>query len=176
MPLLSDYARRKKAEFFFEGIDRTEKILEVGSGSGCVGDWCREHGYDHYTSLDVLVPADIVGDIHNWRELGIEPGSYDVIIAFEVVEHAPCFEECYEILNDGGRMMITTPVPHWDWFLRILEVLGLNQPRYAPHDHLVYLEEVPVFQRKDIRIIAGLSQWAVFHKLAEREGAQSQHG
>jgi hypothetical protein len=164
MPLLSEYARRRKVEFFFGMIDRDARILEVGAGSGWVGDWCHEHGYEHYTGLDLKPPADIVGDIKDWRELGIEPGSFDVIIAFEVVEHTACFGECYEILTDGGRMMITTPVPHWDLLLRALEVLGLNQPRYGPHNHLVYLRDVPVFERREIRIVAGLSQLAVFHK------------
>ncbi len=164
MPLISEYARRKKAEYFFSMISRDERILEVGAGSGWVGEWCREHGYEHYTGLDLLPPADIVGDIRDWRELGIDPASFDVVIAFEVVEHAQCFQECYDILRPGGRMMITTPVPHWDWLLRILELLGLNQRRYAPHDNLVYLRNVPQFERKEVCIVAGLSQWAVFHK------------
>ena len=164
MPLLSEYARRRKMEFFLADIDRDERILEVGSGDGWVRDWCTEQGYEHYVGLDLKPTADIVGDIRDWRELGLEPASFDAIIAFEVVEHVDCFRECYALLRDGGRMMITTPVPHWDWLLRLLERIGLNQPRHSPHDNLVYLREVPVFEKKEIRIVAGLSQWAIFRK------------
>jgi len=164
MPLLSSYARRKKVEYFLVTIDPAERILEVGAGGGWVERWCREHGCERYTSVDLQPPANIVGDIREWRGLGIEPGSFDVVIAFEVVEHVPCFAECYEILREGGRMMITTPVPRWDRLLRLLELLRLNQRRTGPHDHLVDLREVPMFEKKEIRIVAGLSQWAVFHK------------
>ncbi|MFW6156291.1 MAG: hypothetical protein ACOC7J_03140, partial [Armatimonadota bacterium] len=72
MPLLSDYARKKKADYFLAKIDPDERILEIGAGSGWVEQWCREHGRGRYTSLDLKPPADILGDIRNWRELGIE--------------------------------------------------------------------------------------------------------
>ncbi len=164
MPLLSDYARRKKVEFFFAEISTDEHILEVGCGDGWLRDWCEEHEYEHYLGLDVRSPADIVGDIRRWRELGLKPASFDVIIAFEVVEHVDCFQECYDLLRVGGRMMVTTPVPERDWLLRILEALGLNQPRSTPHDNLVDLQDVDVFERKEIVRVGGLSQWAVLHK------------
>ncbi len=172
MPLLSDYARKKKADYFLAKIDPDERILEIGAGSGWVEQWCREHGRSRYTSLDLKPPADIVGDIRDWRELGIEPASFDVVIAFEVVEHVPCFEEAYTILRDGGRMMITTPVPHRDRLLRLMELMGLNQSRSGPHDHLVYLESVPVFEEKEIRTIGGLSQWAILHKQPNDSGGR----
>lgn len=168
MPLLSEHARRRKIDFFLARIDRDERILEVGCGDGWVGEWCRQHGRENYVGLDLRPPADIVGDIRNWRKIGLEPASFDVIIAFEVVEHIDCSRECYDLLVDGGRMMVTTPVPQRDWILRLLERLGLNQPRQSPHDNLVDLREVPLFERKEIRIIAGLSQWAILHKEPDR--------
>ena len=164
MPLLSAYARNKKISYFLADIGADERILEVGSGTGWVGEWCAAQGYKHYVGLDMRPPADIVGDIKQWRDLGLQPASFDVIIAFEVVEHVDCFRECYDLLRDGGLMLITTPVPHWDWLLRLLEMVGLNQPRHGAHDRLVYLREVTVFERKEIRIVGGLSQWGVFHK------------
>ena len=63
-----------------------------------------------------------------------------------------------------GRMLITTPVPHRDWVMKTLETIGLNQKRTSPHDHLVYLEKVPLFTQKYVKVMAGLSQWGVFVK------------
>lgn len=167
MPLLSDYARRKKIEYFLAGIPKDARILEVGCGSAWVREYLISNGCTRYVGLDLAAPADIVGDIANWRELGLEPASFDVIIAFEVVEHVDCFRECYDLLKPGGRLMLTSPVPHMDWLMKILESLGLNQKRTSPHDHLVTLRSVPLFADKQIRVVKGLAQWAIFTK--ERE-------
>jgi hypothetical protein len=45
-----------------------------------------------------------------------------------------------------------------------LEAVGLNQKRTSPHDHLVYLDKVPGFADKRVKVVAGLSQWGVFVK------------
>ena len=65
----------------------------------------RKGGWTGYHGLDIVPPADYVGDIRNWREIGLEPESFDVIIAFEVVEHVDCFKECYDLLKHGGKML-----------------------------------------------------------------------
>ena len=49
-------------------------------------------------------PADIVGDVRNWRSMGLAEGSFDAIVSFEVVEHVDCFRECYDLLRPGGIM------------------------------------------------------------------------
>jgi 2-polyprenyl-3-methyl-5-hydroxy-6-metoxy-1,4-benzoquinol methylase len=164
MPLLSDYARTKKAKYFLEPIPKDAHILEVGCGSGWVGEYLRSGGWTHYLGLDVGPPADLVGNILDWQELGLKPESFDVIIAFEVVEHVDCFQACYELLKPGGRLLLTSPVPHMDWCMKILEILGLNQKRTSPHDHLVDFRDVPHFEQKEVKIVGFLSQWGVFHK------------
>ncbi len=164
MPLLSDYARRRKIRCFLESIPKQAGILEVGSGSGWVRDYLREHGWAHYTGIDLRPPAEVVGDIRRWADLGLRPESFDVIIAFEVVEHVDCLKDCYALLRPGGSMMLTTPAPCMDWLLRILEWLGLNQKRTSPHDHLMWVSRAPCFERKDVRIVALMSQWAILTK------------
>ena len=166
MPLLSDYARQKKIEYFLAPIPKDARILEIGCGSGWVGEYLRAGGWRHYVGLDLAPPADVVGDIKDWKQLGLRPGSFDVIIAFEVVEHVDCFQECHDLLAPGGRMLITTPRPQTDWLMRILERLGLNQKRSSPHDHLVRLADVPCFSHRTVKTIAGLAQWGVFEKQA----------
>jgi len=164
MPWLSDYAKKKKIEYFLQQIPRHSRILEIGCGAGWVGDYLRTHGWPHYTGMDLSAPADVVGDILHWRELGLKAESFDSIIAFEVVEHVDCFRACYELLRPGGVLMITTPVPRMDRVLRLFEAVGLNQKRTSPHDHLVDLARVPYFENKVIRTIFHLSQWGIFTK------------
>lgn len=164
MPLLSDYARSKKVKYFLEPIPVDARILEVGCGSGWVGEYLKRGRWKHYQGLDLVPPADFVGSILDWRDLGLKPESYDVIIAFEVVEHVDCFRECYDLLKPGGRLLLTSPVPHMDWVMKVLETLGLNQKRTSPHDHLVCFRDVPYFHPKEIRVVAFLSQWGILHK------------
>jgi 2-polyprenyl-3-methyl-5-hydroxy-6-metoxy-1,4-benzoquinol methylase len=164
MPLLSDIARRKKEKFFFQDLPKTARILEIGCGSGWVGEYLKRNGWHNYVGLDIVPPADVVGDVREWQSLGLAAESFDAIVAFEVVEHVDCFRACHDLLRPGGRMLITTPVPHRDWVMKALEAVGLNQKRTSPHDHLVYLEKVPLFAEKRVQQVAGLSQWGVFVK------------
>jgi 2-polyprenyl-3-methyl-5-hydroxy-6-metoxy-1,4-benzoquinol methylase len=166
MPLLSDYARDRKIRYFLDPIPKDARILEIGCGSGWVGQHLKAGGWKQYVGMDLVPPADVVGDIKQWRRLGLEPASFDVIIAFEVVEHVDCFQECHDLLKPGGRLLITTPLPRMDWAMRALERFGLNQKRSSPHDHLVALSDVPRFPRKQVRIVAGLAQWGILEKQA----------
>ena len=164
MPLLSRYARKRKIEYFLNRIPRQARILEIGGGAGWVGDYLRANGWKHYRGIDIVPPADIVGDIKNWKQLGLKEKSFDVIIAFEVVEHVDCFEECFDLLKPGGMLMLTSPLPHMDWVMKLLELIGLNQKRTSPHNNLLYFKDVKYFQNKNIKIVGFLSQWAIFTK------------
>lgn len=158
------WAQRKRLAHFHDHLVSPGRVLEVGAGSGWVRSALADRGVTSYTGIDLFPPADIVGDINSWSELGLQPNSFDTIIAFEVVEHVDCFQACFDLLKPGGRMLITTPVPETDWILKITESLGLNQKRTSPHDHLVTLKNIPLFSHKKISIILGLGQWAVFTK------------
>jgi 2-polyprenyl-3-methyl-5-hydroxy-6-metoxy-1,4-benzoquinol methylase len=164
MPLLSEFAQKRKIKYFIENIPKYKSVLEIGSGSGWVGNYLKVNGWTNYTGIDIVPPADIVGDIKQWKTLGLKEESFDIIIAFEVVEHIDCFIECLTLLKSGGMLLLTTPVPHMDWFLIIMEFLGLNQKRTSPHNNLVYLKNVSCFTNKKVKIIAFLTQWGIFTK------------
>ncbi len=164
MPLLSAIARRKKTAFFLDPLPKSARILEIGAGSGWAGAYLKRHGWRHYTGLDVVPPADVVGDVRAWDRLGLAAGSFDAVVAFEVVEHVDCFAACRDLLAPGGKLLVTTPLPHRDWVMKALEAVGLNQKRTSPHDHLVYLDRVGGFAGRDVRVVGGLSQWGVFTK------------
>lgn len=163
-PLLSLYAQKKKIRYFIQDIPKDAKVLEVGCGSRWLGEYMRSQGWLHYQGIDLQPPADIVGDIRQWRKLGMQEKSFDYIIAFEVVEHVHIFNECSDLLKDDGVLMLTTPVPHMDWVLKILETVGLNQKRTSPHDHLLYVNTVEHFSPLELRTIAFLSQWGKLKK------------
>lgn len=158
---LAERTRRQKLEFFFSHIDAGARILDLGCADGWVGRWARDHGFDDVTGIDLSPPADIVGDIRDWRSLGLEPHSYDVVIAFEVVEHGDYAAAIRAVLKPAGRLMATTPVPRWDWVCRLAEGVGLFQKRTSPHTHLVDLRHYPGFTCDQRAVRAGVAQWAI---------------
>ena len=165
MPLLSQYAQKKKIEHFLNRIQKEARILEIGCGDGWLGDYLKSNGHTGYLSIDIAAKADITGDICNWKNIDLlDEASFDVIIAFEVVEHVDCFQACCDLLKSEGRLMMTTPIPHMDWVMKALECLGLNQKRTSPHDHLVYFKDVKWSGNKDVKIVGFLSQWGIFTK------------
>ena len=134
MPILSNYAQRAKAEYFLSRIQPGHDVLEIGPGNGWVKD--RLPACNSYTTVSLEPPADYVCDIREF----VPPTRFDVIIAFEVMEHVDCWWACRCFLRRGGMLFVTTPVPSKDWILKILEALHLNQKRTSPHDHLVWLK------------------------------------
>ena len=54
------------------------RVLELFSGTGSVGNVCRERGMD-VVSLDRDMPADIRCDILDWDFRAYEPKSFDFI-------------------------------------------------------------------------------------------------
>jgi SAM-dependent methyltransferase len=96
-----------------------------------LGGELGNRGFDRYLGIDVCPTADIVGDIREWHALGLQESSFDVTVAFELVEHVHCFPEMYSLLRPGGDLFLTSPVPHMDWACKTLEFLRLNQPRPA---------------------------------------------
>jgi 2-polyprenyl-3-methyl-5-hydroxy-6-metoxy-1,4-benzoquinol methylase len=164
MPLLSDLARRRKVEYFFSALPRDARILEIGAGEGWLRAALSARGFTRYVGLDLRPPADVVGDVNDWRALGLAAESFDAIAAFEIVEHVDCWRACWELLAPGGALLVTTPVPGRDWVMRLLEAAGLNQKRTSPHDHLVDLRTVAWAGEREIRIVGGLAQWGVLRK------------
>lgn len=167
MALVSEYAQRKKLEHFFEKIPKDAKILEVGCADGWVGRYAKEGGWNNFVGLDILpsANADIVGDINQWEKLGLKENSFDVIIAFEVIEHGDFYKAFHSLLKKDGKLFVTTPLPHMDWLCQVFEALRLNQTRSSEHTHLIYLEDVPHLKLEEKQVKGFMSQWGVFSKL-----------
>ena len=120
-------ARKNRIRYFLPSIRAGDRVLEIGSGEG----WFR-HAVEAAITVECLTmdleqTADIRGDICDWRKYGLEAASFDVIVAFEVVEHVDCFRQCLDLLKPGGLLLLTTPMPHMDWLLKVVEALRLTQ-------------------------------------------------
>lgn len=164
MPYLSNLARKKKLHFFIDPIPKDARVLEVGCGGNWVKEYMQLNGWKSYSGIDIEGNPDIKGDLNQWKELGLKTASYDVIIAFEVVEHDDLWQSFYDLLKPGGKLMLTTPVPGGDWLLKILETVGLNQTRTSPHTHLTDLRTIKLFRTIFYKQQLGLSQWCIMQK------------
>jgi 2-polyprenyl-3-methyl-5-hydroxy-6-metoxy-1,4-benzoquinol methylase len=158
---LSWLARRGKVRYFLPYVAPDARILDVGCASNWFKAAAADRGWINVTGVDLAPPADIVGDVCNWRELGMTEGSWDALTAFEVLEHGDFAPVFHELLREGGLLFATTPVPSMDPVCHALERVGLLQRRTSPHTHLTNLRELPGFEVVDYKIKAGVSQWAV---------------
>ena len=158
------WARKHRIQFFLPYFRPSDRVLEIGPGEGWFQKAIREALPVDYVTIDTHAPADIQGNIRDWRKHALELGSFDVIVAIEVVEHTDCFEECRELLKPGGLMLVTTPMPQFDRILKLLEIVRLTQKRTSPHNNLTYLKRVPGFTIKKARYPFRLGQWVVLRK------------
>jgi SAM-dependent methyltransferase len=164
MPILSDTARWLKKKYFLDTISKEDTVLEIGCGNGWVGRYLQKRGVTHVTGIDISPPATVIGDIREWKSLGLRALSFDVIIAFELLEHVDCMGDCYALLKSGGRLMATSPYPPADWIMEKLEKWKLNQPRTSPHINLMYFKESAQFGIMRLCRPLGLAQWCIFRR------------
>jgi cyclopropane fatty-acyl-phospholipid synthase-like methyltransferase len=165
---LSWLARRGKLDYFVPKIGPEARVLDIG----CADNWFKKaaskRGLANVTGLDLHPPADIVGNVLEWRSLGLEAHSFDVIVAFEVFEHGDFAEAAWDLLKPDGLLMLTTPIPRMDLFCRVMESLHLLQRRTSPHSHLFDLRRLTSFEVVERRTKAGVSQWGVLRPLEVR--------
>jgi 2-polyprenyl-3-methyl-5-hydroxy-6-metoxy-1,4-benzoquinol methylase len=162
---LSNLARRGKLAFFLPKVPHDARILDVG----CSDNWFRRaaatRGWTNVVGLDLKAPADIVGDVFDWRELGLEAHSFDAVVAFEVLEHDDFARPIRDLLKPTGLLFATTPIPRMDPFCHFMERLRLLQQRTSAHSHLTDLRQVEGFEVVERRIKAGVSQWGVLRPI-----------
>ena len=99
------------------GTPRT--VLDVGSADAPSVGWMR--GSHRRISLDLhprgLVPGE--GVCGSATELPFREGAFDVVAAFDVVEHceddARAVSELVRVLVPGGRLLISVPAYSWAW-------------------------------------------------------------
>jgi 2-polyprenyl-3-methyl-5-hydroxy-6-metoxy-1,4-benzoquinol methylase len=162
---LSGVARRGKIDYFLAALPKDARILDVGCADGWFGRAAAQRGYHNVIGVDIEAPADLVGDIRQWRELGLEAHSFDAIVAFEVIEHGDFEATFWQLLRPGGLLCLTTPLPQMDGVCEALERMHLLQQRGSAHTHLTDLRELRHFGVVTHAVKAGVSQWGLLRAL-----------
>jgi SAM-dependent methyltransferase len=93
--------------------------LDIGSADGPSAGWFRET-VAHTVSLDIdprgLGTGGVCGSAY---ELPFGDGTFDLVCAFDVVEHtdpeSASLREIRRVLRPGGRLLMTVPAYQWAW-------------------------------------------------------------
>jgi SAM-dependent methyltransferase len=94
------------------------QVLDVGSADGPSVGWLRATG--RKTALDIdprgLGPGGVCGSA---LELPFRSGCFDVVAAFDVLEHCEpesvALAELARVLAPGGRLLLSVPAYRWAW-------------------------------------------------------------
>lgn len=113
-------------------VGEVDRLLDVGSADGPSVGWLRGRG--RRTALDLdprgLEPGDVCGSV---TELPFASGTFDVVSAFDVVEHcadeSAALSEIARVLVPGGRFLMSVPAYQWAWTNH--DVLNHHQRRYT---------------------------------------------
>lgn len=108
-------------------------VLEVGIGDRVFGDFIKNNTAVPYTSVDIAedLRPDVVGSV---LELPFEDKSFDVVCAFEVLEHLPFeqFEQALKEMCRVARTHIVISLPHFGPMLSFsLKIPLLPQIQWA---------------------------------------------
>jgi SAM-dependent methyltransferase len=101
-----------------ERIGAATLMLDVGSADGPSVGWLDGHGTRVMLDIDPrgLEPGGVCGSA---MALPFADGTFDVVSAFDVVEHcepeALALEELARVLTPGGRLLISVPAYQWAW-------------------------------------------------------------
>jgi hypothetical protein len=156
---------RRRLRFFFQDyVDPLSRLLELGPAEGAAEPYLREAGFHAYTRLDREPPADLVGEVRDWRALGLAPASFEVILAFDLPAWEGGAEACVELLAPGGVLFATAPLPGRARLARALAALGVVPAPRRPAVGALDLAALPGLRPLALRRRAFVEQWAKLRK------------
>ena len=115
---------RARAELLRVALERyvggPDRVLDVGSADGPSVAWLRQRPA-RFVSLDLdprglRAPEGVCGSV---LQLPFADGVFDVVTAFDVVEHCEperrVMAELHRVLAPGGRLLLSVPAYQWAW-------------------------------------------------------------
>ena len=93
-------------------VAKSGKILFIGPGDKIVSDYLNKVGFDVDTfDIDKELEPSYVGDV---RDLSFSDNEYDIVVAFEVLEHVPFddFQPILEKMNKIAKQAVLISIPN----------------------------------------------------------------
>lgn len=125
------------------GIDRTSKILDVGSNVGEFIYGLSNKGWHNVYGVEICETAVRVGKdlypaignrmaVYDGEVMPFDDEEYDVVTMFNVLEHIPNLEtflrgQIYRILKPGGMLIFQTPNKIIDVFYESIKFKSLTR-------------------------------------------------
>ena len=117
---------------------RTQRILEIGCGSGALLKSLRAIGFKHLTGADAFIEADVRIDrdfIIRKASLADIDGRFDVIMFHHSLEHMPdqhtVFRQIADRLQPAGKCVIRVPLSSsFAWEHYRIDWVQLDAPRH----------------------------------------------
>jgi SAM-dependent methyltransferase len=114
-------------------VGQPRRVLDVGSADGPSVGWLHDHTGLHVT-LDIDARGLQAGGVcGSALSLPFADDSFDVVGAFDVIEHcepeAVALAELARVLRPGGTMMISVPAYTWAW--SSFDVVNGHHRRYT---------------------------------------------
>ena len=116
------------------------KVLEIGAGTGHNLKMLGEFG--SVEALEVDETARAMAEQRLGRKVysaplpelkGLKKGQYDLVAAFDVIEHIPddkaAIASITKLLKHDGRLVVTVPAHQWMWSAH--DVVNHHQRRYS---------------------------------------------
>lgn len=117
-----NYISRERWQSFWYQLNaimkyRPANVLEIGGGPGATALMLRKLGVEVTTfDFDASLSPDIQGDVRRIGEM-VEARSFDVVCAFQVLEHVP-YADFLPTLTQLGRIArnnVVISLPHWGY-------------------------------------------------------------
>lgn len=115
------------------------RILNVGAATGGSTEWLQAFGKtisqesdpDTAAFLKQRFGSDVMGG--SFESLPVEANSFDLLCAFDVLEHTDndenCIQEAWRILKSGGDLVLTVPAYMFLWSSH--DVVNHHKRRYT---------------------------------------------
>lgn len=137
------------------GLSSSCRVLDVGSGSGTIGEALKEQGLKELYAVEKDAQArEHVKDIYKVIASDLsefEGEKFDLILLLDVIEHVTDSEDFFsralKMLSPGGTVLISIPnVAHWS--VRLLLLFGI----FDYHDRgIMDRTHYQFFTRKRVR-------------------------